>query len=514
MQAPPIEAHTTPPPRVPQSPARFLKSGWRKLRQMRTAIILLFVLAAGASVGSLFPQRPVNELKVNDWIANHSSWARLAEWFGLFDVYGSWWFTAIYVLLLVSVVGCIVPRYLAIVRQMRSRPRTDGTLTGLQEYRETLVPVPPERALAEAERSLRRGRFRIVRADGTVAGEKGHIREVGSILFHTAFLVLLLGIVVGKGFGFSGQVAVVEGERFTDTHVAYDQINEGRFFNERHRGFSVELTDFNVEFHENGIPKEFISRIRVYEDDEQVDDTRIRVNEPFVYRGVNVFQLAWGYAPRVVVSQNGNVLSDGPVIVLQDSQTGAWRGVVKVPQTKPRQLGLELYFYNDLQTADTNDDGSDDLAFNRSPYARRPVLFFQSFRGDLGLDRPQSVYVLDKTAMSASTVGGVPVAGTTDLGDGITVSFPEVKQYSVFQIASDPGTPIMLAAAILILVGLLTALYSSRRRVWIRASPDAAGTRVEVAGQAFQRKAAFEEEFKALVRNLDRDLARSGPSDG
>lgn len=513
MQAPSIEAPTTPPRRPSAGPLAFLRAAWRKLRQMRTAIILLFVLAAGASVGSLFPQRPVNELKVDDWIANHRGVARLAEWFGLFDVYGSWWFTAIYVLLLVSVVGCIVPRYLAFARQLRSRPRTDGSLDGLQQYRESVVPLSPEGALEHAERTLRDRRFRVARSNGTVAGEKGHRREFGSIVFHTAFLLLLVGVVVGKGYGFSGQVAVVEGERFTDTHVAYDQIREGRFFNEDHRGFSVELTDFQVQFHDNGIPREYISRIRVYEDDNLVTATRVRVNEPFVYRGVNVFQLAWGYAPRVVVRQNGKVLSDAPIVTLQDGETGAWRGVVKVPQTTPRQLGIELYFYNDLETADTNGDGVPEVAFNRSPYARRPIVFFQSFRGDLGLDRPQSVYVLDKTAMVASDVGGVPVSGTTELADGVTISFPEVKQYSVFQIASDPGTPMMLAAAILILVGLITALYSSRRRVWVRASPDGAGARVEVAGQAFQRKAAFEEEFKALVRNLDRDLARSGTSE-
>jgi cytochrome c biogenesis protein len=142
------------------------------------------------------------------------------------------------------------------------------------------------------------------------------------------------------------------------------------------------------------------------------------------------------------------------------------------------------------------------------------VVFFQSFRGDLGLDRPQSVYQLDKTALAPGDVGGIPLGGSTSLPGGITISFPELKQYSVFQVSSDPGTPLLLAAAILILVGLLPALYSSRRRVWVRAAPDAAGSRVEVAGQAFQRKSAFEEEFKTIVRNLDRDLAQSGARDG
>ena len=503
---------TAPPDAAPRPPRLtpwwVMKDTWRWLRTMRTALILLFTLAAGAAVGSLFPQRPANSFRVDDWIRAHPAWAPVAERFGLFDVFGSWWFTTIYVLLLVSVVGCIVPRYRALFRQLRSRPRTDGPLDGMPQYRATLAGAAPETVLDDAARVMRRGRYRLTRSGGTVAGERGHTRELGSIVFHTAFLLLLVGIVIGKGFGFTGQVAVVEGDRFTDTNVAYDQLREGRFFGDRHRGFSVQLNAFDVSFQPNGVPKDFVSHVGVYENENLVRTTKIRVNQPLVYRGVNLFQLAWGWAPRVVVTQNGKLLADAPVIVLQDPRTGSWRGVVKVPQTKPQQLGLELYFYNDLAVTQS------DIPYNRSPLDHRPVLFFQSFRGDLSLDRPQSVYVLDKTAMVASDVGGMPLGGSASLPGGIRVSFPTLKRYSVFQVSSDPGTPLMLGAAILILVGLLPALYSSRRRVWVRAAPDAKGSRVEVAGQAFQRKGAFEEEFKAIVRNLDRDLARSGKPNG
>jgi len=507
-----MQTATAPPRPAPKAPRptpwRLLRDGWRWLRTMRTALILLFILAAGASVGSLFPQEPVSPGRVQDWIAGHPAWAPLARRLHLFNVYGSWWFTTIYVLLLVSVVGCIVPRYRALFRQIRSKPRTDGPLDGLPQYRATLSPTTPDDVLADAEREFKRSRYRVVRSNGTIAGEKGHTRELGSIVFHTAFLLLLVGIVIGKGFGFSGQVAVVEGDRFTDTNVAYDSLHEGRFFGDRHRGFTMQLNNFDVAFQPSGIPKDFRSYVTLYDRGRLVRNGRIRVNEPLVYKGVSVFQLAWGWAPRVTVTQNGKLLSDAPIVVLQDQKTGSWRGVVKVPQTKPMQLGLELYFYNDLEVTSTN------IPFNRSPLARRPVLFFQSFRGDLGLDRPQSVYALDKSALAPGDVGGIPLGGSTNLPGGIVVSFPQLKQYSVFQVASDPGAPLMLAAAILILVGLLPALYSSRRRVWVRAAPDAAGSRVEVAGQAFQRKSAFEEEFKAIVRNLDRDLARSGTRDG
>jgi cytochrome c biogenesis protein len=466
---------------------------------MRTAIVLLMALAAGAAVGSLIPQRPVNELAVLRWKTSHPGYAGLAEHLGLFDVFGSAWFTAIYALLLVSLVGCLLPRYRAFWRAVRARPKAGATPPAGGAYHEGLVRLDPEEALAGADRVLRRRRFRTVRDDGTLAAEKGHWREGGSLIFHTAFLVLLVGIAVGKGFGFSGQVAIVEGDRFTDTHVAYDSIREGRFFNERHRGFSLEVRDFEVTYNDSGIPKDFVSLVTL--DDEAAGihrDTDVRVNNPLVHRGVSIFQLAWGWAPRVRVTQNGKLLAEAPVIFLPEG--GSWRGVVKVPSAKPAQLGLEMYFFNDLAITD------EDVPYNRSPFPRRPVIFFQEFRGDLGLDVPQSVYALDKTRLSSGDVGAVQAGGSARLGDGIEISLLELKQYTVFQIASDPGQQVVLAAAVLILVGLIPSLYSSRRRVWVRAAHLGDAAQVQVAGVALQRKAAFEEEFRALVRELGADL--------
>jgi cytochrome c biogenesis protein ResB len=57
------------------------------------------------------------------------------------------------------------------------------------------------------------------------------------------------------------------------------------------------------------------------------------------------------------------------------------------------------------------------------------------------------------------------------------------------------------------LVGLIPALYSSRRRVWLNVIPvDEGRMRIEVAGIALQRRHAFEDEFAALVRDLGREL--------
>ncbi len=491
----------------PSTPTAVLRAAWRRLRTMRTALILLLLLGAAASVGSFFPQRPIEPNQVADWIRANPGWARVAEALGLFDVYGSWWFMAIYALLLASLIGCLVPRYRAWVRAVRARPSTEAPLGAQERYQVGRVPLPSTDVVASAERVLRARRWRVVRAGDTIAGDKGHWREGGSLVFHTSFLVLLIGVSVANLFGHTGQVAAVEGERFREARIDYDSITAGRFF-PGHRGFTVALDEFDVDWHPNGVPKQFVSHVRLFEDDALVREADIVVNSPMTYRGIRLYQISWGWAPELRVRQDGRVLYDGPTIFLP--RTDAWRGVIKAPGTEPYEMGLDMLFFTDPQI---DDEGR---PFNAGPAPRNPLVVFEQFIGDLGLDRAQSVYELDPRRLSPAATGALRMGDTVDLPDGIDVSFTGLRQYSVFQVASNPGAPVLLAAAILILVGLIPALYSSRRRIWVRAEPaDDGAARLEIAGLALQRKAAFAEEFRAMVRELDRDLhARIGARDG
>src|SRR5204863_1351133 len=97
---------------------------WRRLRSMRTALVLLFLLALAAVPASLLPQRRLNPAKVVQYRAEHPALAPLLDRFGLFDVFSSPWFAAIYLLLFVSLVGCILPRVRLHLRALRKAPPT------------------------------------------------------------------------------------------------------------------------------------------------------------------------------------------------------------------------------------------------------------------------------------------------------------------------------------------------------------------------------------------------------
>src|ERR671922_531747 len=376
---------------------RSLASVLRTLRSMRTALILLLVVGAASVAGSLVPQIPTAPSAVADLFATRPTLARAYRALGLFDVYGSWWFTLTYVLLLISLASCLVPRTRALVRGLRTRPQPLRELDGLRHFAETVVPGAPEAVLARSRSVLRRRRFRVAVADPGLAAEKGGAREWGSLLFHWSLSLILVGAVYGKGFGLRGVATIVEGETWTEAHASYDiPPEEGRFFTEgTHTGVQVGLA------------------FRLLPD------------------------------PRA--------------------------GVAGAPMLE----------------------------------ARDPFLTWRAWRGDLRLTSAQSVFDLDTTGLAPWLDGGLGLGETAELPGGVEITFRELREYTQLLVKRDPGTGLMLAAAILILVGLVPALASSRRRVWVRATgADGAGTRLQVGGFALQRRAAFAEEFDDIAHEL------------
>src|ERR1035437_2911433 len=99
-----------------------LRWAWRQLISTRTALFLLLLLAIAAVPGSIWPQRNIDAGRVADYLARHRSAGPWLDRLGLFDVYSSPWFAAIYLLLFISLVACVVPRSKIHWRAVRAQP--------------------------------------------------------------------------------------------------------------------------------------------------------------------------------------------------------------------------------------------------------------------------------------------------------------------------------------------------------------------------------------------------------
>ncbi|MET4099189.1 cytochrome c biogenesis protein [Agrococcus sp. UYP10] len=469
----------------PRGWARFL---WRQLTSMRTAIVLLLLLAIAAVPGSLVPQRSSDPNGVIQVRAENPELVWLYDALSLHDVYSSPWFSAIYILLFTSLVGCVIPRLAHHWKAMRALPpRTPARLSRLVGFQ--VVPGGAS-DLDRADRVLRRLGYRTTRYGDSVSAERGYLRETGNLLFHISMLALLLVVGLGSGFGYSGQRLLVEGSGFANTLTSYDSFTAGQWFDDDGlEPFAVELDGLDVVYEtENpnavGAPLDFTARVSATEDGVQREG-QIKVNEPLRVAGADLYLISNGYAPRISVRDaSGEVVYDQytPFLAQDDNMTSL--GVIKLPDGLEEQLGLRGFFY---PTAVPLETGALASAY---PDLANPVLSLQAFTGDLGLDAgiPRSVYALDTDTMTQIAGGDsgtesltLAAGQTIDIPGGLgTITFEDVRRYGVIEVHVDHTQTPVLWIVIVLFVSLLGSLLIPRRRMWVKATP--AG--LELAGLA------------------------------
>ena len=463
-------------------PIGWLRWGWRQLTSMRTALVLLFLLAIAAIPGSLVPQRGTSDLDVNTWIEQNPGMAPLLDRLGFFDVFASPWFSAIYILLFVSLIGCVLPRIGAHWHSMRAptppAPRRLDRLAGARTW-----VVDGADVLADAEAALRADRWRVTRGtganEGSLAAEKGFTRETGNLLFHIALVLILVGVALGALFGWRGTVIVREGNGFSNTLTQYDSFSPGRLASAQALApFSFTMTDFDATFErdgsQRGAPRSFSAALRyVSEPGAPVQEKAVSVNSPLRLDGAKVFLVGHGYAPHLrLTDSQGTVVFDDTVVFLPQDGNFTSTGVVKAPDGTP-QLGVQGLF---LPTAALDEVRGPHSVF---PAPDDPAIFASVWSGDLGLDSgaPRNVFTLDTEDLTQLGLEALRPGESWTLPDGQgSLEFVGLDRWASFTISHDPGKLLALLAAVAAIVGVMLSLFVKRRRIWVRADPIEVGT--------------------------------------
>jgi cytochrome c biogenesis protein len=482
-----------------------LRFVWAQLTSMRTALVLLFALAVAAIPGSLIPQRRISPIRVDDFIAAHPTLGPLYDKVGLFAVYSSPWFSAVYLLLFVSLIGCIVPRVRVYARALRAQPpKTPRNLRRLPAYATAEVPADgtagADTVLERAAQELRRQRYRVRVEEGpqgAVAAERGYLREAGNLVFHVSLLFLLLGVAVGALWGYRGSSVVIVGQGFSNSITQYDDLTAGAWFKATNlQPFNVLVKSFDVRFEtgpvQTGAARLFRADLDVT--DAPGDPTKpvvLEVNHPLHVDGSTVHLIGHGYAPVVTVKDGqGNVAFSGPVVFLPQDGNFTSAGVVKVPDARPQRLALQGFF---LPSAVQQGEQAPTSAF---PDALNPALFVNVWSGPPAKEtgKPENIYSLDTTGLTqVKGDNGAPLRIALQPGQGVTlpdglgsVQLDGWSRWVKLQVGDTPGAGLALGALAFAVLGLCLSLFVRPRRVWVRLAERTDGeqgsTVVEVGG--------------------------------
>ena len=497
---------------------RFL---WRQFTSMRTALILLVLLAIAAVPGSLLPQRGQNPVAVNDFINSNKALGKIFDSLRLFDVFASAWFGAIYILLFASLIGCVLPRTFEHLKNIKQPPpRTPTFLNKMEFYQKVMltkeglsndaINKEVSNTIDENKNNLKSGElksfaiqwfkknhFRLRIENDSISAEKGYLREAGNLLFHLSLIFILIGLASGSFLSLNGSAIVNVGENFLNVPTSYDQISYGRLRSgDALNPFLLEIKDFKASYNiTNNAPNNYELKVIAHNPFSSAGKpVSIKVNSPLTYGATKIYLQANGYSPVVTVrDKNGKITFNGPTVFLPQDGNLTSAGAIKLPD-----MGSGIGFVGTfVPTYAPSDGGPIKSVF---PAAYDPRLLLGVWEGNLGLDSgvPQSIYRLDTSKMRQIGLTSLKLGAKYDFGVG-TITFDKYVPWVNLQIVTDPGKYWAFFGALFAILGLLISLFGNQRRIWVRVLNTG---ELEVAGLEKNKVATLEKEIASLLQHL------------
>lgn len=523
----------------------YLKKAWHWLTSMRTALALLFVLAIAAIPGTVLPQRSLNAGNVADYIANNGQLAEIYDQLQLFDVFESTWFNSIFMLLTLSLIGCILPRSWEHYKALKTPPtRAPKRLERLPFHATGTIDKPMDQVTRDARQLLKRWKVADYQPNQDRAGkfslsaERGYARELANLVFHLSLVGMLATIAAGKMIYYEGMVIIVtesgnyetppidQSTEFCNTSTAnFDSFRAGPVFDGTGLNtFCFDAHDFSADYLRNGQAEMFTSNISyaigedILKPKEEWTDYQLQVNHPLRLAGDRVYLMGHGYAPTFTVTwPNGETRTQtiqfGPEDPTFFLSSGAMRfdppaGMYpEIYERRQQQIAIQGLF---APTAAWGGDNGE-LLTSAFPAMRDPAVAIDIYRGDAGLDtgRAQSIFELDPTLIASGQLQKIErvnleQGSDVTLDDGTTITFDGASEFANFQISYDPFQPWVLVTTATMLISLVSSLLIKRRRIWIRLYPGPTDntTTMEIAGLARTDNAGGGREFDKLHRAL------------
>ena len=513
------------------------KKAWQWLTRMRTALVLLFLLALAAVPGALLPQRSLSESNVEEYLANNGRIAEIYDQLGLFDVFSTTWFSAIYVLLFLSLIGCILPRSWDHYKALRTLPpAAPKRLTRMPNYVEGTVDLPEDQVQKDVTARFKKWTGGATEADKDRAGkwsysaERGYMREASNLVFHLSLVGVLVTILIGRLVYYEGQVIVIAGtesqsSQFCNTAVAnFDSFRNGPAFDGTTLNpFCVNVKNFEAEYEPSGQATSFASDIDWAKGQDALnpvedwEHTQLRVNHPLNVDGDLVYLQGHGYAPTFTVEwPNGEVRTETIQFRPDDLTYFLSSGAIKMDppagmypdlyDRRQNQLAIQGLFAPTAEFSGENDA----LLQSSFPAMTDPAVAIDIYRGDTGLDSGagQNIFALDSRQLHSGALQkldrvNLMVGESVTLDDGTRITFDGAEEFVNLQVSQDPTTTWVLGFAVLMLISLVGSLTIKRRRFWVRVSGNGDGTTtLQIAGLARTDSAGWGREFNRVAEEL------------
>lgn len=438
---------------------------WKLFTSVKLTVVILLTLAVTSIVGTLIPQ---NENPAAYVQAYGEYVFRLFSTLGIFDMYHSWWFQSLLLLLTANIVVCSIDRLSAtrkilFVKKPLLRVSKFRNLKNQEVFDDDRPPEQLRKLyLPYFERVFRHSQLESTDKGFYMFGEKGRWTRFGVYTVHLSVVLLLLGGLIGSIFGFDGFVNIPEGESVTRIRLG----NNGKTLP---LDFELRCDDFDVSFYDSGMPKEYRSSLTILEDGRPVLTKEIIVNDPLRYKGVSMYQSSYGTLPPQKAVFSFTSRSTGKIYRRQ----AAVGEVIELPE----KLGTFV-----LQ------------GFESSARFRGQDIG-QTVRGTLTPAQGEQVEILLPIRF--------PSFDKMRRGK-IIISVAELKQrfYTGLQVSSDPGVWLVYIGFIIMIIGCYITFFMSHQQFCVEVLEKSGCSRIILSGKANKNKLGFQNKLKRVAEKL------------
>jgi len=438
---------------------------WKLFASVKLTIVLLLTLATTSIIGTLIPQNAAPTAYFETFGA---FLYRIFSLLGFFDLYHSWWFRALILLLVANIVVCSIDRLRATWKIIFVRhPRFNLARYRQRKNRVDSIHDGDAQQLKAIYQPVIARRFHYHRTEETtegfaIYGERGRWTRLGVYVVHFSVVLLLIGGLIGSIFGFDGYVNIPEGE--SAQSIQLSNSNQKLPLD-----FEIRCDDFNVDFYDSGAPKEFRSALTIFKQGKAVVQKDIIVNDPLRYEGISFFQSSYG-----PMAPNEAILSF----------TSKATGMI---YSKRAVLNTPIVIEEDLGT------------FVLQKYTRQA-----NFRGhNIGEAFVGVLTPLNGSAVEIMLPLKFPSFDRMRKGNVfIAVADFVPRYYTGLQVSKDPGIWVVYAGFILMIVGIYITFFMSHQQVCIDVASQGNNSRIMVAGTSNKNKLGMRKKVKKLSERL------------
>jgi cytochrome c biogenesis protein len=469
---------------------RYSNRFWKFFVSVKLTVVLLLSLAATSIVGTVIPQ---NENPATYFRAYGEFVYKLFDFLGLFDMYHSWWFQFLILLLTINILICSMDRLSTIWKIIFVK----NPLFNLSRFRalsqkEVFTAEQNPEALSTVYERVISGQFGYTRMEETDNGvcifaEKWRWTRLGVYIVHLSVILLLLGGLIGSLFGFEGFAIIPEHEKINSIRIR----NTGQV---RALGFEVLCDDFNISFYDNGTPKEYKSSLTIIEQGKAVSKKDIIVNHPLRYKGINIFQSSYGKLPPGILQKEKTHKKDPPenitlnIVGKASGKAYKIEAVIGKPVDLPEGLGkFVIVEYQESAEFGGQNIGRAYLGI-LTPKDKAPVNIM------LPLHFPN----FDKMRRGAVVIS-VAAQDTKTFNPG---EKSDQRYYTGLQITKDPGIWVVYTGFIGMIIGIFITFFMSHQRVCIDIVKKGKQSQVMVTGTANKNKLAMQNKIKNISEKL------------